>query len=75
MTAQPPSQVPSYRNPAEDKDPNATSVKYGPPLKPRPKLFAFLCVLLVAWLVTIIVMRFTTVHRDPASPASQSIVK
>ena len=75
MTAPPPPQVPSYRNPADDKDRDTTTVKYGPPLKPRPKLFAFLCVVVAAWLVTIIVMRFTTVHRNPTLPAQQTIIK
>ena len=75
MTATPPPQVPSYRNPVEDQQQHATAAKYGPPLKPRPKLFVFLCVVLAAWLVTIIVLRVTTVHRDPATPSLQTTIK
>jgi hypothetical protein len=70
MTANPPPQVPAYRNPAEDTANNLKPVDYLPPLRPRPKLFTALFILLICWLAAIIVMRFTAVHREviPSTP-------
>jgi hypothetical protein len=70
MTAQPPPQVPAYRDPTPDRQSNTAKADFLPPLRPRPKLFIALAILLICWLVAIVVMRFTTVHRDPA-PATQ----
>jgi hypothetical protein len=74
MTAQPPPQVPSQRNPAQDKGSNRTPVEFLPPLRPRPKLFIAVFILLICWLATIIVMRITTVHRD-ATPPTPTIAR
>jgi len=71
MTAMPP-QIPPYRDAAQDKGRNLPPVEYLPPLKPRPKLFVALLILLICWLATIIVMRVTAVHRD-YSPAAPSV--
>jgi len=38
-------------------------VQFLPPLKPRPKLVVILGILVVVWLVVLVVVRFTTVHR------------
>jgi hypothetical protein len=74
MTANPPPQVPAYRDPAQDKGTNPVPVDYLPPLRPRPRLFVALFILLICWLAAIIVMRITAVQRDPI-PSVPSITR
>ena len=59
-----------------DKSPD-DSIKYGPPLKPRPVLFIILSIAVALWLIALVVMRLRTVkpppvlHTEPAPMISR----
>jgi hypothetical protein len=59
--------------PNQSKTPQSSAPEAKPtptflaPLKPRPKLAMALGILLVLWLLALLVMRLTTVHRTPPS--------
>lgn len=43
--------------------PEKRPVQFLPPLKPRPKLAVVLGILVVLWLMVLVVLRLTTIHR------------
>ena len=62
--------VRSPKNPKATKDESEPkrAPAFRPPLKPRPLLFALLWIVLLAWLGTLLWMRFRTIKEPAARP-------
>ena len=64
--------APSDRRAANEPAEGSKAPARMPPLRPRPKLFILLWIVLLLWLAALVVMRLTTVHRPvSATPPSQ----
>ena len=59
---------PKNPKPKIDESAEKRAAIYRPPLKPRPLLFGLLWIVLLAWLGTLLWMRFRTVKRPAARP-------
>lgn len=57
-----PPRDPSPRNPSPGA---AAPAQFLPPLKAHPRLAVITAIILLAWLIVLIVLRLTTVHRAP----------
>jgi hypothetical protein len=56
------SKSPPTQKSKRDPEPAAAAPAPAQPLKPRPVLFAVLCVVFALWMVFLIVLYFTTIH-------------